>query len=147
MGAALLLASCSQISDAAEQFFRSFAKDRFERLCADRSGLNIDTRSGIGGVVSDNPNLGQNLWLLFDFDLPFVEFERRALDDAAFVREWGPIPSGGAVWHVERRPSGDAACATFEAWLRRVSREDFGYDALPARWRTREAYGDGCLAF
>jgi hypothetical protein len=146
VAAAVLLASCSQLSDTAEHFFGSLAKNRFERLCADRGGLHIDARSGIGGVVSDDPNLGQNLWLLFDFDLPFVEFERRALDDAVFVREWGPIPSGGAVWRVERRPAGDAACATFEAWLRRVSQEDFGYDALPARWRAHDAYGDACFA-
>lgn len=96
---------------------------------------------------SDNPNIGQNLWLLFDFDLPFVEFERRASDDdELLVREWGPLPSGAAVWRVERRPREDAACAIFEAWLARVSEEDFGYDALPARWRERAPYGDACLA-
>lgn len=28
----------------------------------------------------------------------------------------------------------------------RVSLEDFGYDALPARWRERATYGSACLA-
>jgi hypothetical protein len=148
IGAALLLVSCSQLSDAALQVSKLLAENRFERLCAERGGLEIDTRSGIGGAVSDNPNIGQNLWLIFDFGLPFVEFERRAApdDDALLVREWGPIPRGGAVWRVERRPAGDAACATFEAWLGRVSQEEFGYDALPTRWRERAAYGGACFA-
>lgn len=146
MGAALLLVSCSQFSEVAILLSRSLAENRFERLCAERGGLAIDTRSGIGGVVSDSPNIGQNLWLLFDFGLPFVEFERRAPEDALLVREWGPIPGGGAVWRMERRPAGDAACAAFEVWLRRVSQEDFGYDALPDRWREHAAYGGACLA-
>lgn len=147
IGAALLLGSCSEMSGAIAGVSTWLAKNRFASLCAERGGLEIGSRSGIGGVRSDNPNIGQNLWLLFDFDLPFVEFERRASDDdELLVREWGPLPSGAAVWRVERRPREDAACAIFEAWLARVSEEDFGYDALPARWRERAPYGDACLA-
>lgn len=146
--ATLLLGGCMNPSDAVMGVSRWLAKNEFAQLCDRRAGLEADARSEIGGVLSDRPNIGENLWLLFDFGLPFVEFERRpSTSGEALIREWGPLPSASrAIWRLEMRPTGDAACATFDAWLARVAAEDSESDAIPERWRERAAYGDACLA-
>lgn len=144
--ALLLLWGCS--GSTVEQATRPLADAAFAHLCADTGGVTLTAPAIAGGVNSDNPNLGSNLWLLFDAGADFVEFRRRAYagEDSALVAEWGTVPTGAAIWRVERKPAGHPACATFERWLERVSHTRFNYDAVPARWLNRSSYGNQCLS-
>jgi len=138
LGAVLFVDGCSPATE--------FNKWQFERLCHERGGVQAAAPFGFGGVRSDNPNLGYNLWLLFDFGAPFVEFDRRSGDDERLIREWGLPPTAGATWRLERRPAGDDSCGVFNRWLARVSHDEFGYRALPGRWRNAAAFRGQCLS-
>jgi hypothetical protein len=141
----LLLWGCSG-SDILK-LTRPLADLDFARRCAELAGLTVYAPAERGGVLSDNPNLGQNLWLLFDVGADFVEFDRRVWeDDAAFVAEWGTFSIGPAIWRLERKPAGDAACTIFDRWLTRLAQPGSNAMSMSERWRNRASYRGQCLA-
>jgi hypothetical protein len=145
IAALLLLCGCSGSNWLS--ITRPLADAAFARRCAETAGVIDITPVGAGGVVSDNPNLGANLWVLFDAGADFVEFERRVRDDDhAFVAEWSPAPPSDAIWRLERKPAGDPACATFDRWLNRMTRTREAARPITGRWLSRAAYRGQCLS-
>ena len=133
--AAILQTSCTQVTDG-----------RFAQTCARKSGLAVERGVGWGGVRSD-AFVFDTLWLLFDFNAPFIEYEVFTPADQRWsvLREWAP-PSGHTIMRAERVPLGSPQCDVFESWFDRVSRDRRLSHVLKGRWRERRAFGSDCLA-
>jgi len=139
--AAMTQFGCDAIGAAA----REDALRRFEVLCDQQAGLFVDNAVGHGGVRS-TLSLGESLWLIYDFNAPFVEIEGVSTPSSTqLYSEWQPPSSGRWTLHAERVARGSPECVRFENWLTRIQNDELD-PRFPARWKDIHAYDDQCLA-